>query len=89
MRPNACDQVREASDGMASYLGEYKVSEAKILKWIGWSLVAIGVLMAVSKLIIGIDLTEDQLVVQTLQWWISSLGCLLGGYAIINNSISR
>jgi uncharacterized membrane protein YdcZ (DUF606 family) len=63
--------------------------ENRILKAIGWLLIAFGVLVVIFRRVAGIDLTEGQLFVQDLPWWILVAGCVIGGAAIINNAQGR
>lgn len=65
------------------------MSENKLLKCIGWLLVAIGIVIIIARRIFGIDLTEGQLFVQDLPWWILSIGCMVGGYVVVNNAQGR
>jgi len=65
------------------------MTEKRILKWIGWLVIFIGILIIVFRRIAGIDLTEGQLFIQDLPWWIAAAGCLIGGCAIINNAQGR
>ena len=58
----------------------------RILNAIGWLLIALGVVVVVFRLVAGIDLTEGQLLVQDLPWWILVAGCVAGGAAVIHNA---
>lgn len=62
------------------------MTENRILKWIGLLVIALGIAIIVFLRIVGIDLTEGQLFIQYLPWWITAIGCLIGGCAIINNT---
>ena len=63
--------------------------ESKILKWIGYMVVALGIGIIIFRRVAGIDLTEGQLFIQDLHYWITAVGCLVGGYAIVNNAQGR
>lgn len=65
------------------------MTENRLLKWIGWMVIVLGILIIVFRRVAGIDLTEGQLFIQDLPWWITAVGCLIGGYAIINNARGR
>ena len=62
--------------------------ENKVLKSIGWVIICIGVMAIIFLRVWGIDLTEGQLLVRMLPWWLMAIGCLIGGAAIISNSKS-
>jgi hypothetical protein len=65
------------------------MTENKILKWIGYLVIALGIGIIIFRRIAGIDLTEGQLFIQDLPWWITAVGCVVGGYAIVNNAQGR
>jgi len=62
------------------------MNEYKMLERLGWTVFSLGVLIIVFRRIVGIDLTEGQLFIQDLPWWIVAAGCLIGGVAIISNA---
>lgn len=56
----------------------------KILKRLSYLLVVSGIALIIALRIMGINLTEGQLLVSYAPYWILAIGCLLGGYAIFN-----
>jgi len=58
----------------------------KTLKIISYLLAVIGISLIIALRIIGIDLTEGQLLVNYAPYWFLAIGCLVGSYAIFNNA---